>query len=295
TQGPAVSAVVDSSDATTEAITVTFSRAGKPTPVDPSTITSLTTPRIVIKDPNGTVLPLRQVLDIAPSSSHGSFHHIYRVLFTGTTSGKYTISIGPNVSDFSGNQMDQNGNNINGENPGDVYSNTVSITPAARPTEGVPFADAFAGNFGDSLGRQWVETNGYFLIQTKPDGAENVAVAQFMGENRAILQLSPTQSNVVVQADVDPSSSTNYTAGLLARFVDGNNYYLGELQSTGSNSYVAKIFKAVSGTLTLLSSGNVATGGGVLRFEVVGNSLKLFLNDTLVTYAEDTDITAAGK
>ena len=83
--------------------------------------------------------------------------------------------------------MDQNGNNVNGENPGDVYSNTVSITPAARPTEGVPFADAFAGAFGDSLGRQWLETNGYFLIQTKPDGAPNVAVAQFMGENRAIL------------------------------------------------------------------------------------------------------------
>src|SRR5262249_20084670 len=146
--------------------------------VDPSTITSLTTPRIVIKDPNGTVLPLRQVLDIAPSSSNGSFHNSYRVLFTGTTSGKYTISIGPNVSDFSGNQMDQNGNNINGKIPMGVINQTCHIAPVRRPAESVPFAEALAGNFVDSLGRQWVETNGYFLSQTKPAGAENVAVDQ---------------------------------------------------------------------------------------------------------------------
>jgi subtilisin-like proprotein convertase family protein len=38
-----------------------------------------------------------------------------------TLSGTYTIQIGPNISDFAGHLMDQNGNGINGEDPGDRF------------------------------------------------------------------------------------------------------------------------------------------------------------------------------
>src|SRR5262249_31402310 len=193
--------------------------------------------------------------------------------------------------------MDQNGNGVNGENPGDIFTGTVTITPAARPTVSVPFSDSFAGSFGASLGRQWLETNGYFLVQTPSGALENVAVAQSPGENRAILQLATTQRDVVVQANVDPGAPANNTAGLLARYIDANNFCLGQLQSLGGNSYAAQIFKVVGGTATLLSSASTmpmlggTLGGGTLRFEVAGNSLKLFLNDVLVTFAEDASIT----
>src|SRR5262249_43992316 len=51
----------------------------------------------------------------------------------------------------------------------------------------------------------------------------------------------------------------------------------------------------LSGVWTPLFTQNISsTGNGMLRFEDVGPSLKLFLNSTLVAFADDSVITAAG-
>jgi len=87
----------------------------------------------------------------------------------------------------------------------------------------------------------------------------------------------------------------------VARYVPGtatagDQYYLGRVRSVGMG-FVAEILKKTSnGVLTVLSSAAVTSGVGSLRFQVVGNNLKLFYGPTggpltLATYAYDTLLT----
>jgi hypothetical protein len=94
-----------------------------------------------------------------------------------------------------------------------------------------------------------------------------------------------------VQADVTVPSTGTQSAGLTARYagIGDSNMYLGTL--TGSSGvFTAAIFRNLNGVWTQLSAVNVASGTGTLRFEVVGNSLKLFWNGTLVAYANDSSL-----
>ena len=51
----------------------------------------------------------------------------YRLVFPAqTTAGSYALTVGPNILDFVGNPMNQNGNNVNGE-PGDAFQGSVLV------------------------------------------------------------------------------------------------------------------------------------------------------------------------
>ncbi len=95
--------------------------------VDPNTFN---TSDVTVIGPNGAV-SVASVVDIS-----GGAHDLFQINFTSiqSTVGNYTLKVGPNVLDFSGDAMNQNGNNLNGENPGDVYSNTFFFTPNTAPT-----------------------------------------------------------------------------------------------------------------------------------------------------------------
>ena len=57
----------------------------------------------------------------------------FDVSFTSqTATGTYALTIGPNIADLAGNNLNQNGNGVNGENPADRYSATGSLS--ATPT-----------------------------------------------------------------------------------------------------------------------------------------------------------------
>jgi subtilisin-like proprotein convertase family protein len=299
--GPMVSSVVNVSNANSEGIQVTFARVVRgvltPTPVDPTTFTPAD---VVLKDPNGVIIPVRKIIDDAPVAANGSSqHNVYNLLFDNPVAGTYTISVGPNISDFNGDLMDQNNNGINGQPGVDVFHGSVAITPAARPTVALPYSDSFSGAFGDSLARQWLETSGRFQIQTNPNGTSTQAVALAAGTNMAILQLATPQANVTVQADANVTTANGAQAGLIGRYVDANDFYFGAIEND-AGTYVAKIFRMFGGTLQALNSANVNVGGqnlgaGTLRLEIVNGSIKLFLNDTLQIYAFDNVITKAGN
>jgi subtilisin-like proprotein convertase family protein len=291
--GPVVNAISNVSDSSTEAIQVTFGKTVSgtfvPTPVDPATMNAA---NITIKDPNGHVIPVRQVVDLTPGPATNG-HTVYEVFFTGTTAGSYTITIGTNVSGFAGNKLDQDQDSVNGASD-DKFTGSVSITPAARPTVGLPYIDSFAGAYGSALARQWVETQGRFSIQNNPASSENVAVAQNTWPNTAILQLATAQANVTVQSDINVTSTNNAIAGLLARYIDGNNFFQAAVQNS-NGTYVASISRVVGGVVTQLANATLTSGAGTLRLEVVDESLKLFWNDHLVTYAYDNLLTTAGN
>ncbi len=96
-------------------IQVTFSG-----PVDPVTFT--TADILSITRPDGTPLTVTSVTDV----TGGDPHNIYRINFASQSQcGLYHVSFGPNVSDYSGDRMDQNQNFVNGENPADIYTGRV--------------------------------------------------------------------------------------------------------------------------------------------------------------------------
>jgi subtilisin-like proprotein convertase family protein len=286
--GPTVFSVTDASSSSGEALTVKFGSlvSGNfvASAVDP---TSFTPSDVVLKDPNGNVIPILQIVDSGPIGDPTYVHNQYTLMFSGTVSGNYSISIGKNVTDFSGDKMAA------------AFNGTVTVNPAARPQETLPFDDAFTGSFNQQLGREWVNGPGYFLIQNSPTLAAPVqpvssyAVAQAPGNNIAILQLTSSPSNVAVQADVDVTSTKSSNVGLIARYLDANDYYLGEIQDLGG-SFSATIIRVEGGVQTTLATTSVGAAFGSLRFEVADSSLKLFLNGTLVTYAQDLGLSGAG-
>ncbi len=99
------------------AVVVTFNG-----PVDPFTFT-VDDVRI-FTGPNGQAITPTAVTDITPTPASGTnLHNVFRIDFPAqTTDGVYTISIGPRISDYAGNLMNQNGNAVNGEDPADRFT-----------------------------------------------------------------------------------------------------------------------------------------------------------------------------
>jgi len=116
-------------------------------------------------------------------------------------------------------------------------------------------------------------------------------------------------ADVVVTATFRTPTGTEAAAGLVARYTGtngtgDNNFYWAALNPFGGGTpgYSAQIWKVVNGVATVLNANafplsagtNPSTTNAVLRFEVVGASLKLFLNDQLASYAYDTSLTTGG-
>jgi len=80
---------------------VTFSEAIDPTTID--------TGDFSLTGPNGSV-PITGLTTVS-----GSGGKVFRVSFASATVGAYSLAIGPNIADLTGNLMDQNGNGTPGE------------------------------------------------------------------------------------------------------------------------------------------------------------------------------------
>jgi hypothetical protein len=152
---------------------VTFNEA-----VDPSTFTPS---QVSFKGPGGGLIT---VTDISPTSDSDTD---FDISFAAQTAlGTYTMIIGPNILDFYGNQMDQNGNLIPGETPGDQYKLTFSVStlnPFYATSEGgvnlvsinqltgvattigsFGYTSSYSGTFTPD-GSYWTIVNSYFAAQ----------------------------------------------------------------------------------------------------------------------------------
>jgi hypothetical protein len=101
-------------------IRVTFNE-----PIDPSTL--LAGPNhFVLTGPNGP-LALRDFEPIVPVRGTNNTQFIVWFQDPAAAAGTYTLTIGPDIADLSGNLMDTNLNGIGGEVPGDAVQSSFTI------------------------------------------------------------------------------------------------------------------------------------------------------------------------
>jgi hypothetical protein len=135
----------------------------------------------------------------------------------------------------------------------------------------LPFGDDFNQANGTELGINWTRRAGNFQVLS----SKAVGTLASPGVNFATL-VGVNAPSVEVQAHVSPT--TGQEVGLVANY-SGSGYYLGRLVKTATG-YMASIQKNVAGVMSTLGAVVNVTGllSGVFKFQVLGNTLKLFVN-----------------
>jgi hypothetical protein len=157
----------------------------------------------------------------------------------------------------------------------------VIVTPS-------PLTSVFVDDFAATTVDQWTHSGTGQWTFSGGAFAQNSAGA----EARAVI--GGKTSDQVVQARVrqvawSTAGTAERWAGLLARYVDDNNYYYLHLRSGGTVS----LRKLVNGTITTLASAPLAVSLNTqyaLRLEVVGNQLRGYVNGNLLLQATDSSL-----
>jgi YD repeat-containing protein len=190
----------------------------------------------------------------------------------------------------------------------DAYGATTAFTYDARSGNALSQTDpmgrlttlTYRGLVGDAfdrpdaldLGGLWVRRFGGFQVAAgravATDASVSVStVAGFLA------------ADVRLEADVNlVSVAVTRFAGFVARMsADASTYYLAELQRpAGATSSTAVLYRVVNSSAQVLAiKTGLANLTGRLRFDVVGTSLSLSLDNVPLLSATDASITAAGS
>jgi hypothetical protein len=208
-----------------------------------------------------------------------SLRAVTPVPFTGNTqfdiaftaqgaTGRYAMVIGPDIRDLFGNPMDQNGNLIPGEIPGDQYTANFGLL-GPRITASTPS--------GDSLPVDHVRVT--FNEPMNPDTFTPAKIASFAGPAGDIpvtnVTVVPATNNTQFDITFDNQSvvgSYTMVIGPDIRDVFGNqmdqnnNLIPGEIPG---DQYTAR-FNVISTTIGPDAFGHVATAAPVENLEIVG-------------------------
>jgi hypothetical protein len=147
----------------------------------------------------------------------------------------------------------------------------------------LPFSDNFSTATNRQLSNSWLNQQGSFQVAG--------GVAAGLGSLNVATVNGINNSNVFVQADVTLTGA-GQSAGVVSRYSgtgDTNMFWAGLINSGGQ--YFAQIWVNLGGTWGNWTSQNVGAASGTLRLETVGSSLKLFFNNNLVGYANDSRLT----
>jgi hypothetical protein len=159
----------------------------------------------------------------------------------------------------------------------------------------------FFDDFEDGDENGWTSTSGTWSIVE--DDTTAIEQSQFDGNTlRVASVLNACWGDQIVEARVKVldfgGNSTSYSANVFARYLDAETYYVLGINS-GSNGQLF-IGKQVGGGLERLASeGGYGFDDNedvwfTLRLELIGSSLKAYLNDTLELETTDTQITSGG-
>jgi subtilisin-like proprotein convertase family protein len=91
---------------------------------------------VTLRSPTGQLIPILSVEEITVAPPGGlNPHNLFRIhIAPRSQGGTYRLSIGPNITDFGGNRMNQDNDKRNGEVPDDIFQRNVNFTPNTPPT-----------------------------------------------------------------------------------------------------------------------------------------------------------------
>ena len=159
----------------------------------------------------------------------------------------------------------------------------VTVTPL---TATLPFTDDFNRANSSFISPYWTTQAGSLAL------VNNAVVTT--GAAASVLTV-----NGISAADVSVSAvintSTSPAVGLVARYTGtgDNGMYYGTIVRNATG-YVGSIWKNVNNTWSQIASQTAASGVGVLRFDVIGSNLSLWLNNQQVVSVVDVSITGPG-
>ncbi len=155
-------------------------------------------------------------------------------------------------------------------------------------------ATLFNDNFDDGNADGWTTQNGTWSVVQ--DGGSYVYYQSSTDEGRASAGSQTwTDYSVTANVKVDNWNGSNrtYVAG---RYKDGNNFYAASLYNSSGGTL--EIRKKVSGsTTTLATKTNFGLASGTwytVKLEIIGTSIKMYINGTLQLSATDSSLTSGG-
>jgi hypothetical protein len=153
------------------------------------------------------------------------------------------------------------------------------------------FTDSFGGANGSPLGANWTSASGKFLIEN--------GMAFTKGGPSLALSKGVSVADATVEADVSLTAHSDSRAGLVARYTaagphQDESYYWARLIRSGKR-VLAQVWRFEHGTWTQVGhSAVVSSSSAHLRFEVSGNSLKLFVDGNLAVSGSDGKLAGPG-
>jgi subtilisin-like proprotein convertase family protein len=163
-------------------VTVTFTST-----VDPS---SFTPADVSLVGPTGTSIAITGVMDITPTPPPGqpNPHNLYQVNVQQpgpTATGPYTITIGPNIGDFSGNLMDQDQDGPPNGQADDIFTGRFFINTTSSLVPGILGRETSTGGIwvGVSNGSS-AFSNSFFGSLSPAANWVNVITGDFNGDGK---------------------------------------------------------------------------------------------------------------
>ncbi|MBA3781105.1 MAG: LamG domain-containing protein [Nocardioides sp.] len=192
------------------------------------------------------------------------------------------------------------------------YATSVSTTPGllsqwrfGEPVATLTSSDSFTGASGTLLTNRVGEVGAAWAFQGGSGNTETLSSAGRVyrsgsGYTRTYSTATPASANYSVEADLYVTSNlANEMVGVIGRLdVSSTSYYLARWQQADASWRIGKVVNggAVTYPGYVVNQGPLVPGQAYrVRLEMVGTSLKLYVNGVLTVTATDTAITAPGK
>lgn len=147
----------------------------------------------------------------------------------------------------------------------------------------LPAIDDFSGSNGQALttySANWTYSIGAFIINSAFGTVAADVVSQECG---AYWNADSFANDQYSEAVIDSVNNGDSYIGVGVRMSAGGNYY-----GAYSNNVGSTLFKLVDGSYTELDTGPLFEASDVVRLEVIGTSLKVYLNDEEIMSATDS-------
>jgi hypothetical protein len=183
-----------------------------------------------------------------------------------------------------------------------AYEGDSFVTDDFTDTNGTNIQSHYPSSGGVAWagkGKTWVRTleTGTTEIQIKNSGTRAELNYTAGSNQQTFANNEKTAASVAyaVQATCNSGAGTGGTAfssaGVIARYVDSNNFYVALLNNAGN----VQLFKRVAGVYTNLGTVAVGTTNATVKLQVTDAAKKVYVNGVLQITSADNALTAAGK